>query len=75
MRKSTAIAQCLVNSEFVLPLERAEHAVRVIFDDEFPDKDFNEWNQNIDETTAANIIRAVGKASRINVKKFIKDLW
>jgi hypothetical protein len=75
MRKSTVIAQCLVNSKMIASLEEAEHAVRVIFNQEFSDQDFNDWNQNMDDATAASIISTVGRASRINVKKFIEDLW
>ena len=75
MRKSTVIAQCLVKSKMIVSLEEAEHAVRVIFNQEFLDNDFNDWNKNMDDAAAANIIRSVGKASRINVKKFIEDLW
>ena len=56
-------------------LEEAEHAVRAVFDEEFPDRDFGKWNQNLDDTVGANIIKACGRASRINVKKFIEDLW
>lgn len=56
-------------------IKEAEQAIRVIFRQEFPAWNFDEWNQSLDDTTAANIIKAVGSASRINVKKFIEDLW
>ncbi|MGB6872730.1 MAG: hypothetical protein WBE46_01070 [Dehalococcoidia bacterium] len=59
----------------IASLEEAEHAVREIFHQEFPTQDFDNWNQNIDDATAENIISTVGKASRINVKRFIEDLW
>jgi hypothetical protein len=75
MRKSTTIAQCLVNSKMIWSLEEAETAVKVIYIEEFPSRDFNDWNRDINEDVAANIIRTVGQASRINVKKFIEDLW
>ena len=75
MRRSTVIANCLVNSRMVRRLDEAELSVRQVFDEEFPDKDFHQWNLHLDDATAANIIKAVGKASRINVKKFIEDLW
>jgi len=75
MRKSTVIATCLVNSRMVEDIEGAENAVKSVFQDEFPKHKFQEWNSNIPDKTANNIINAVGKASRINVKKFIEDLW
>jgi len=74
VRKSTIIAQCLVNSKMFRSLEEAEHAVTVIFVDEFPDRNFSNWNLNIGTATATHIINSVGRASRINVKKFIEDL-
>lgn len=75
MRKSMVIAHCLVNSRMVEPLADAERAVENVFRMEFPDENFHEWNQNAHESVAENIIQAVGRASRINVKKFIEDLW
>ena len=75
MQKSTVIAQCLVNSNFMKSLDEAEHAVRVMFAQEFPDRNFNDWNHNINQAAATHIINTVGRASRINVKKFIEDLW
>lgn len=56
-------------------IEDAEQAVKTIFDQEFPNKKYNEWNLNMNDATARHIINSVGKASRINVKNFIEDLW
>lgn len=75
MRKSTVIATCLVNSQMIKDIEDAETVIRKVFQDEFPKHIFQEWNSNIPDKTANNIINAVGKASHINVKEFIKDLW
>lgn len=75
MRKSTLISTCLVNSNFFRKMEEAEVAVNNIFQTEFPSQSFHAWNTNIPDTTANNIIKSVGRASRINVKKFIEDLW
>jgi len=74
MRKSTVISQCLVNSKMIGLLEDAEHRVRGVFEDEFPRRDFARWNDELDDSVAAQMIRNVGKASRIDVKKFIEDL-
>ena len=75
MRKSTVIAKCLVNSNIIGRLEDAERSVQQVFLNEFPNSDFFVWNQNINEKAADDIIRNVGLASRINVKKFIQELW
>ncbi len=74
MNKITVIATCLVNSNMIRDIEDANAAVRMIFDSEFPDADFDDWNADIPELTADNIIRDVGRASPINVAKFISDL-
>ena len=74
MRKSTIIAQCLVNSKMKESMEDAEHDVRQIFRDGYPEKDFDIWNVDMHEETGNEIIKGVGKASRINVKNFIEDL-
>ena len=56
-------------------MDDAENRVYQVFIDEFPVANFDEWNQEIDETVARQIIKNVGQASRINVKLFIKELW
>ena len=76
MRKVTVIATCLVNMRVAFKeLAQAELAVRNIFGECFPKADFDAWNQDINDGVAANIIRNVGKASRIDVELFIRDLW
>ncbi len=74
MQKSTVIASCLVNSKMMDSLEQAERAVRTVFREDFPTRDFALWNTNLDDASATNIIRTVGKATTINVKLFIEDL-
>lgn len=75
MRRSTVIAKCLVNSDLITRLEDAEARVRGVFIDEFPQAGFNRWNREMDDRVAQRIIDNVGRASRINVKMFIEDLW
>lgn len=75
MKRSTLIATCLVKSDMIARLEYAEQCVQQTFLSEFPNSNFSEWNHDINEGTAEDIIRRVGPASRINVKKFIEDLW
>lgn len=68
------IAHCLVNSSIVNRLEDAEHLVRRVFLDEFPDQNLASWDREMDDRTAENIIRNVGRAMWINVRRFIEDL-
>lgn len=56
-------------------LEEAEFTIQKEFTAEFPNANYGQWNQSIDDMTAKNIIRNVGRASRIDVKLFIEDLW
>ena len=75
MKRSTLIATCLIKSDMIARLEYAEQCVQQTFLSEFPNSSFSEWNHDINERTAEDIIGRVGPASRINVKKFIEDLW
>ena len=75
MKKSTVIAKCLVNSNMIDRLEDAKNSVRQVFQSEFPNSNFTKWDQEIDDQAAENIINNVGRASRINVKTFIEDIW
>ena len=73
--KSDVIAACLINSGFVKSKEEALVRIRNIFIEEFPDSSFDKWNSIFPDVAAENIISNVGRASRINVLKFIEDLW
>ena len=75
MRKSTIIAKCLVNSNMITRLDDAENRVLQVFIDEFPKENYSTWNVEVDDKYGESIIKNVGRASRINVKKFIEDLW
>jgi hypothetical protein len=74
MKKSTIIANCLVNSRMIEKLEDAEFTVRRIFETEFPQSNLLIWNAQVNDRVAQHIIDSVGSASRINVRKFIEDL-
>ena len=41
----------------------------------FPNDDYSEWDTEIEDSVADDMIEAVGKASKIDVQKFIEDLW
>ena len=75
LKKSAIIATCLVNLNIFRRIENAENAVQNVFLDEFQGADFHSWNRDISDKTAEEIINAVGCASKINVRKFIEDLW
>jgi len=55
--------------------EDAENRVFQIFLDEFSNEDFYKWNVDLEDQYSQGIVKNVGRASRINVKSFIKDLW
>lgn len=74
MKRSTIIATCLLNSRMVNRLEDGEQAVRNVFQDEFPSDNFHDWNRDVEQSTADHAINTVGRASRINVAKFIDHL-
>jgi hypothetical protein len=74
VQRSTIIANCLLNSSMVKRLEDGEQAVRNVFHEEFPDERFEEWNREVSQSVADHVINTVGRASRINVGKFIDDL-
>ena len=74
MKKATVIATCLVTSDIVRRIEDAEHLVRCQFEELRPKSDFAAWNVNVDDSVAKNIIETVGRASRINIERFIEDL-
>ena len=75
MKKSRVIATCLVNSSMMSRIGEADDASRQVFIDEFPAANFTVWDQDIDDRAAEHIIKTVGRASRIDVKRFIEDLW
>src|ERR1700730_5868096 len=60
MTKSAIIATCLVNSNMISNLEDAENQVRAVFLEEFPNSHFYLWNGNVNDASAANIIKNVG---------------
>lgn len=74
MRRATVIAHCLVNSGMTPRVREAEAAVAQVFREEFPESDFLRWNVEIDERVAADIIKNVGRATTINIRRLIDDL-
>jgi hypothetical protein len=56
-------------------LEEAERIVREVFAAEFPKARYADWNAEIDDEIARNIVGVVGCASIINVATFIERLW
>ena len=74
MKKSVIIANCLVNSGFFDTINLAELAVEKIFFDESKEGEYSDWNANVTDSYGKNLIKNVGRASKINVSKFIDDL-
>ena len=75
MRKARIIATCLLNSNMVPNLGEAERAVRNIFTAHHPNSRYSDWNTELEDNIAFDIVRTVGQASPINVATFIEQLW
>jgi len=73
VQRSTIIATCLLNSGMVTHLEDGEQAVRNVFSNEFANERFEDWNREVNQSAADHVINMVGRASQINVAKFIDD--
>ena len=58
----------------ICSLEEAEHAVQSVFEKEFPHQNFAQWNTTVPDADGNRIIKNVGKAMTINVRRFIQDL-
>jgi hypothetical protein len=71
LKKSTLIASCLVNSNLVGRLEDAEFAVVRLAAAEFPDERFADWNTEIDDHVARQIIHSARNASPIRTDKLM----
>lgn len=74
MTRAQVIASCLVNSSMCADLQHGERIVASVFASTFPEESFAAWNRNVADSTADHIIKTVGRASRINVARFIDDL-
>lgn len=55
-------------------MEAARARVLEVFEEKFPEKDFDLWNGHIDDDAAERIIDNCGIALFINIDKFIRDL-
>lgn len=75
MKKSKLIGTCLLNSGMVTSLTHGEDSVRDVFMIEFPNHDYSLWDTEIETTFGEEMIQAVGTASKVDVRKFIQDLW
>jgi hypothetical protein len=75
MKKCRIIATCLLNAGYMPSREQGELTVRNIFAAEYPGDDFDRWNEEMLDSAAESVVKDVGKASTINVRNFIRDLW
>jgi len=75
MKKSTLIGTCLLNSGMVTSLKDGENNVGKVFTAEFPSSDYLKWDTDVESSVADHMIKEVGRASNIDVRTFIEDLW
>jgi hypothetical protein len=75
MRKSTVIATCLINSGVTShPLASVEQSVEQSFKEDFQDMSYAQWNTDLPDHVAKDIIRQFASNYRIDVRRFIIDL-
>jgi hypothetical protein len=56
-------------------LKDGEDNVGKVFRAKFPSSDYLKWDTDVESSVANRKIRDVGKASTIDVRMFIEDLW
>jgi hypothetical protein len=74
MKKSLIIATCLKNSGSPYDLKEIETSIEQTFKEDFPGMSYQQWNSNVDESTAQAIIRDFGTRYRIDIRQFIQDM-
>jgi hypothetical protein len=74
MRRATIISTCLLNNNMVNRLEDGEREVENLFHNLFPGEKFDDWNIDVNEKTAREIVSSVGRAGSIRVDRFINVL-
>jgi hypothetical protein len=75
MRKSVVIATCIINSGVTShPLQTVEASVRQTFKEDFQDLNYEQWNQDLPDAIARDIIKQFGTNYRIDVRQLILDL-
>ena len=73
MKKATIIATCLRNSGMTHSLAELEISIAQTFQEDFPRTSYAEWNVDVPDATAKEIIQNFQGVYRIDVKKFIQD--
>jgi hypothetical protein len=75
MKKSTVIATCLINSGVTShPLPSVEASIKQSFKEDFQDMNYEQWNTNLPDDVANDIIQQFGGKYRIDVRQMIIDL-
>ena len=74
MKKSTVIATCLINCGSTYSIMEIEHSIEQAFKEDFAGTDYYQWNTELKDEEATNIIRQFGYGYRINLRQLISDL-
>lgn len=74
MKKSTAIAQCLIKNNAVRSLQEGEDIVERLFATEFSILDYADWNQEISTARASQLNCQEGEGSTLYIRQMIEDL-
>jgi hypothetical protein len=74
MKLEDIACQILVNAGKYKSQDEALKALRSEYNLHFPKSNFEEWNRDLPESTARNVISNVGKNGSMSVRFLIKDL-
>ncbi len=74
MKKSTAIAHCLVKNNAVDSLQEGEDIVERLFATEFSILDYADWNQEISEARASQLNCQEGEGFTLYIRQMLEDL-
>ncbi|CAM8681631.1 hypothetical protein LECLMA074M_21965 [Leclercia sp. M-A074-M] len=75
MLKSTLIATCLHQNSLIPDVPTGEAAVKRIFTEYYPGRDFKKWNTQLPDHIVERFLQASRNANTIRVDSFIRDLW
>ena len=75
MKRSDVLAKCLDNTGCGLSEKDIHALIQQTFSEEYPNKNYEDWDIPLSDNTAEHIIKTVGRAQWIKIDLFIRDLW
>jgi hypothetical protein len=76
MNRSDIIAQVLVRSELYSTIADAKAFIVQTFEKDFPEKDYNAWDQPVSEADGNALVKSIGikTTQTLSIRNFIEDL-